>query len=79
LKGKFAGLSLLEGYDSVIELAASADFVVSSRQGQYCLLWHFERLWGILSCVFDGVHIGRFLAECYHLSDSLQFVVTNTH
>jgi len=72
-KGQFSGLSLLTHLDTVIDLAASEEFIVSSIEGQCFLLRHFRNLWGLWTHDIHGVCLSPLLAECYHHPDSSHF------
>ena len=77
-KCKFAGLSLQADLDSVIELAACKDFMVSSIQARWFLSRHFRRIRGLWCPLFDWVYFGRLLAEFYCCPDCPLFLVRST-
>jgi len=79
LKCIFACLPLLTGYDSVIESAASEDFIVSSIQVRRLLSRHLRTLWGLWSVVFHMVRLGWLRTEWYRFPDSSRFLLTFTH
>jgi len=67
------------GYDSVIHLDTSEDFVVSSIEGLCFLSWWFWSHWSVSSCIFSGVNLCWLLPKCHWFPDSSIWLLNETH